>query len=100
MGLSKFRGHGIYEQNRSWYFSDNDELVSTTWMIRSCGHCDMENTPEGYDGCIGHLLGVMNACCGHGESAAAYIQFIDGSIIYGSLAIEKMNLMNSSIIIQ
>jgi hypothetical protein len=51
----------------------------------------MENTPEGHDGCIGYLSAVMNACCGHGESAAAYIQFIDGSIIQGLQAIERMN---------
>lgn len=40
-----------------------------------CGHCNIKRTPEGYDGCIGHLHNVMNACCGHGEENMAYIQF-------------------------
>ena len=41
----------------------------------SCGHCGLQRTPEGYDGCIGQLDGVMNACCGHGENSVAYVQF-------------------------
>ncbi len=40
-----------------------------------CGHCGMEKTIEGHDGCIGTLENVMNACCGHGETNLAYIQF-------------------------
>jgi hypothetical protein len=50
----------------------------------------MVNTPEGHDGCIGRLPDVMNACCGHGESAA-YIQYMDKSIIRGLSAIKRMN---------
>lgn len=40
-----------------------------------CGHCGIDRTPEGHDGCIGTLENVMNACCGHGETKHAYIQF-------------------------
>jgi len=40
-----------------------------------CGHCNLKRTTEGHDGCIGTLPNVMNACCGHGEIKAAYIQF-------------------------
>lgn len=40
-----------------------------------CGHCGLKRTPEGHDGCIGTLEGVMNACCGHGEDKVAYVQF-------------------------
>ena len=40
-----------------------------------CLHCKKHNTPEGHDGCIGTLIGVMNACCGHGETSSAYVQF-------------------------
>lgn len=40
-----------------------------------CEHCGLEVTPEGHDGCIGTLEGVMNACCGHGKPEAAYVQF-------------------------
>ncbi len=89
--IGQVRGHEIYEQNGRWYFADNNEPVATTWTMRSCGHCNVESTPEGHDGCIGHLSGVMNACCGHGESSAAYIQFTDGSVIHGPPAIKRMN---------
>ncbi len=41
----------------------------------TCGHCGLKRTPEGHDGCIGKLKGVMNACCGHGDSSIAYVQF-------------------------
>lgn len=40
-----------------------------------CLHCKKHRTPEGHDGCIGTLKNVMNACCGHGETKHAYIQF-------------------------
>ncbi len=79
MVTSKFRGHKIYKQGDHWYFADNDDPVATT--IRPCGHYNRESTPEGHDACIGHLPGVMNACCGHGDLEEAYIQFPDGSII-------------------
>lgn len=86
-----WRGCKIYEQDGRWYFLDTNEAVATTWKRRACGYCNMKNTLEGHDGCIGHLPGVMNACCGHGEQAAAYIQFPDGSIIRGLKAIKRMN---------
>lgn len=40
-----------------------------------CGHCSKHRTLEGYDGCIGYLPNVRNACCGHGEDRSAYVQF-------------------------
>jgi hypothetical protein len=33
----------------------------------------MKRTENGHDPCIGELSGVMNACCGHGETDMAYI---------------------------
>ena len=40
-----------------------------------CNHCGMNCTPEGHDACLGTLPHpVMNACCGHGDPAKAYIQ--------------------------
>lgn len=48
----------------------------------SCGHCGLARTPEGHDGCLGTLPGVMNACCGHGGNAeGTYVQFPDGSCV-------------------
>ena len=42
-----------------------------------CGFCDRQCTPEGHDACLGILMPniIMNACCGHGDDDAAYIQF-------------------------
>jgi hypothetical protein len=33
--------------------------------------------PDGEDGCLGHLPGVITACCGHGERDG-YIIFENG----------------------
>jgi len=41
----------------------------------NCKHCGLNRTEQGHDGCIGTLKGVMNACCGHGQDSAAYVQF-------------------------
>jgi hypothetical protein len=54
---------------------------------QKCDHCGSKRTKEGHDGCIGELPNVMNACCGHGETKAAYIQFWDKSRIAGEQAL-------------
>ena len=41
----------------------------------SCEHCGLNRTDEGFDGCVGKLEGVKNACCGHGDISTAYVQF-------------------------
>ena len=82
--MNTFRGHKMHQGGSGdWFFSDTNEPVTTTWKHRPCGHCSLPNTAEGYDGCLGYLPGVMNACCGHGEPKSAYMQFEDGSIIRG-----------------
>ena len=81
-----FRGHQIELYNGCWEYSDSGELVSESWKGRSCGHCGKSNTQEGHDGCLGILLGIMNACCGHGIESDAYVQFDDGRIIHGKQA--------------
>lgn len=45
-------------------------------------------TSEGHDPCLGTLDGVSNACCGHGVTEEAYVQFGDGTIISGSDAVK------------
>jgi hypothetical protein len=44
-----------------------------------CTHCKKYRHKEGFDGCIGKLKNVMNACCGHGENNMAYVQFNHGT---------------------
>ncbi len=84
--VATFRGYEIHKEDGEWLFSDTDEPVIFTWRQRPCGHCNMMNTPEEHDGCIGRLPGVMNACCGHGESKSAYIQFTTRLSLRGFVA--------------
>jgi hypothetical protein len=58
----------------------------------TCGACGLQPSPEGHDGCLGTLpdTNIMNACCGHGRSDMAYIQYWVGERIEGDMAIEEM----------
>lgn len=62
-------------------------------QIGRCAHCKLTPTiddHEVYDGCLGKLKGnIMNACCGHGDSRIAYIQYWDGKRISGVKAISE-----------
>lgn len=51
-----------------------------------CGHCLLPGRSDGVDQCIGRLPGVMNACCGHGETRWAYVQFSPRLRIAGQVA--------------
>lgn len=74
---NRWRGHAIEKlPTKDWAYVDTQELVKNN-PDRPCGHCGLSNTPEGYDGCLGHIEGAQNACCGHGEESIAYIQFKD-----------------------
>lgn len=44
---------------------DRCEVNSNVKWI--CPHCNIERTSEGYDGCLGYIEGVIEACCGHGD---------------------------------
>jgi len=55
-----------------------------------CKKCKKGPTKEGHDGCLGTLPGlIMNACCGHGNDAQAYIQYWGGDRISGDRAIDE-----------
>ena len=65
-------------------------------MIKSkgiCSNCLKEKTKDGHDGCLGELMGLANACCGHGNSKKAYVQFLDGTGIYGNDAVEIQKIL-------
>jgi len=56
-----------------------------------CGKCKKGPTPEGHDGCLGTLPGlIMNSCCGHGNDDQAYIQYWNGLRIAGQEAIQEI----------
>jgi len=86
---STFRGHPIRYclDRREFVYCDTDEPVEETWQDRPCAHCGLESTPEGHDGCLGTLDGVRNACCGHGETETAYVQFESGGELRGGKAV-------------
>lgn len=79
---SLWRGHPIEYRGGAWYYIDTDELVSGN-PKRACRHCQKPNREDGDDPCLGHLPGVSNACCGHGEPIEAYIQFNNGVTVRG-----------------
>lgn len=58
-----------------------------------CKHCGKLYTKERHDGCIGTLIGVMNACCGHGDSRCCYVQFLDGECVRGKDAVEIIKIL-------
>jgi hypothetical protein len=70
----RWRGHQIEQVGDMWIYSDTRQPVSDD-PLRACGHCGLDSTPDGHDGCLGTLPGVANACCGHGDPDAAYVQY-------------------------
>ena len=85
MVKSKCRGNEIYFNNddKTWYYSDTNLSVPSTHLEHKCGSCGRNYTEEGHDGCLGTLIGLMNACCGHGDIEEAYVQFWDGECVRG-----------------
>lgn len=57
------RGHKIYFDGAFWRYIDNGEIEDDS---RPCVLCGKMPSVEGYDPCLGYLLGVKSACCGHG----------------------------------
>lgn len=93
MTKSYLRGHKIELVDDKWTYCDTGS--STANDVRPCGYCNKENTPEGHDGCLGTLPGVMNACCGHGEILETYVQFLDGHSIHGDGARKILDVLTS-----
>ena len=88
---SFFRGHQIYIANGECFYSDTN--IPTAINERKCGYCKRARTKEAHDGCLGTLPGVMNACCGHGVTSQAYVQYSLQNVIRGDEAIKAINLM-------
>ena len=84
------RGHRIEQVGGQWVYCDTREPTVDSWKDRPCGKCGLPLTEEGHDGCIGTLPDVINACCGHGDAGDAYVQFEDGTGLWGEEAMEYM----------
>ena len=94
MVKSKYRGHEIEVRNETWVYCNNNISVESIKNI-PCGNCGQPITKEGHDACLGELPGLMNACCGHGNSEEAYVQFSDGHIVDGQSADIIINMLRS-----
>ena len=90
---SKYRGNDIIFKDSRWIYKDTGLNVEENHLYMPCGNCGRESTDEGHDACLGSLIGVMNACCGHGEVNEAYVQFLDGKCISGEDAIVVMTIL-------
>ena len=86
--LSRHRGHDIHLDEGRWVYSDDGTPVAED-PARACGWCRLPNREDGHDACIGELGPgrVMNACCGHGNEAEAYVQFWGGGRLGGAEAV-------------
>jgi len=83
-----YRGHEIIfsKVEEKWLYKDAFTPTAENPQ-RSCGHCGMDDTKDGHDGCLGVLSGgVMNACCGHGQENETYVQFFNGERLSGKIA--------------
>lgn len=87
----RLRGHPIVIVDGTWVYKDTGNPTATIYKDRACGHCGRTETKEGHDACLNTLPGVMNACCGHGDEEASYIQFLDGHSIHGPSATVIIN---------
>jgi len=84
----RYRGHKIIFHANEWLYADS--MLPVKSSTRECGYCGKINTPEGHDGCLGTLPGVMNACCGHGEIGDAYVQFSPRKCVCGVVALKEI----------
>ena len=76
---SWLRGHPIVWINKKWiYKDDGSDIPKNSNKERTCIKCEEFPTSEDHDFCLGNLLGVKYACCGHGIKENAYIIFKDG----------------------
>lgn len=60
------RGWPIEYHNRQWIYSDTREPINGK---RTCRRCGRAPTDEGHDACLGTIVGMKSACCGHGVQA-------------------------------
>jgi hypothetical protein len=80
------RGHPmVLYSDRRWRWACDGRFVprqSEPGGDRDCALCGLAPTPDGYDACIGRVVGAKAACCGHGV-AEPYVMWEDGSIVRG-----------------
>jgi len=58
---------------------------------RPCAACGLKRLRTGEDPCLGHLPGVLNACCGHGVEPG-YIQFENFRVLRSAVLMRRDGL--------
>ena len=89
MVTARWRGHAVEFTGGLWLYRDTRQAVYSD-PERGCGHCGEPNSPEGHDACIARLPGVINACCGHGDTREAYVMFDADRRLSGAVAVAWM----------
>ncbi len=84
--VDRLRGHVIVEVDDECWMYEDGVLVKDD-EGRNCGRCNRPRTAQGHDGCLGELPGLINACCGHGLTQDAYVQYPSGNCIRGWRAV-------------
>ena len=70
------RGHEIYYDGKDWRYLDDNQIYDD---LRPCKRCGRKPTAEGYDACLGHIDGVISACCGHGVEDPYFVKENDNA---------------------
>lgn len=89
---SRWRGHHIELVNDKWVYPDGTPVSDDPQ--RPCGTCSLPNRDDEHDACLGVIPGATNACCGHGWSPGAYVQFPDRTI-RGEAALSYQSKMSN-----
>lgn len=86
---SYWRGHEIIHipRTKTWVYKDTRSRVDDN-PERKCARCGKSQTKEKHDACLGHLPGVINACCGHGKDCG-YVQFENDVTLRGNFIKEE-----------
>lgn len=94
------RGNKTEFKDGVWIFSDTGEPTAQTHKSRSCGQCKkhpIKDRHEEYDACMGRLPRIKNACCGHGNTELASIQFMSGFSVHGPDATKIINILKNKL---
>lgn len=74
-----------------WIYEDNHaDIPAHGGEIRPCKKCGAVFPLDEVDPCLGVLLGVDNACCGHGVRSKSYVCFTSGVALEGFIVKESL----------
>lgn len=79
-------GHKVFYDGEleMWLYEDSGMPFDDANEPRACTRCGRMPLPTGEDACLGHIDGVVAACCGHGVKES-YILTQDGILAETSL---------------